>query len=79
MPIYLRLKKKQKNNKNLFLNGSIYGRQQDYHISDTVLMFFLHSVRNFYNFSTKVTGFVVCFLGGMNEGSNLAHLNSDYT
>lgn len=43
-----------------------------------VLMFFLHGVRNFYNFSTEVTGFV-CFLGGMNEGSNLAHLNSDYT
>lgn len=39
MPIYLRLKKKTpKNNKNLFLSGSIYGRQQDYHISDTVFL-----------------------------------------
>lgn len=44
-----------------------------------LIRFFLHGVRNFYNFSTKVTGFVVCFLGGMNERSNLAHLNSDYT
>lgn len=44
-----------------------------------LIRFFLHGVHNFYNFSTKVTGFVVCFLGGMNERSNLAHLNSDYT